>query len=502
MKTFLHWILLTGTLVLLSGCLPEERLWWSPQGDRALVLIDGRLHLTTADGTLGEALTEAIAEGQVLVQTASWLPDGSGFVCQRVRLVPTWEELRKLITDEETTTVEQMLPAVPGLLDMAKLAAQGKSLRDVVHSLPVTNKKALEVAIRRRFQEDAAQIEGLLRTLPNGAEVVAGLHKDGAAFALNELCVHPLSNGDAKAAPVSLVRSLLTPLLLPRVSPRHHALAFLRLDAEEEHADLEVMTLDGRGSLTAARNVSAAFDWTPDGRGLVFMAPIGGDGEKLHSIHHLAVLQENGALLKPVHERQTDGSAVKMTGPDRLAPPVTLATAVTLNKATLQVLADGRVLFASHAITLPAAGTGGEPEPRLNTVTADGKTVQPVPTAAGDLPTNLGWFAASPDGKRVAVVESETDAVAVVEVDTGKTQIISPPHPRWQCRTVPAWKSATELTFAGLHEGAPACLVWSEAGGLRRLSTTWPASATAKWLEQKKEEPAAALPAAKPASAP
>lgn len=488
-------------VLVLSSCLPEERLWWSPQGDRALVLIDGRLHVTAADGTLGEALTEAVANEQVLVQTASWLPDGSGFVCQRVRLVATWEEVRGLIAQEEVAAVEQMLPVVPGLLDMAaKLGVPGKNLRDVVHALPVTQKKTLEAAIRRRFHEEAVQMGSLLRALPNGADVVADLEGDSGGFALHELCVHDLK-ADAKAAPVALVRSLLGPLLLPRVSPRHQTLAYLRLDAEDEHAALEVVGLDGHADFTVAREVSAAFDWTPDGRGVVFMAPIG-DGEKLHSIHRLTVLQENGAPMKPAHEQRPNGSVARMAGADRLTEPVTLATAVTLNRPSLQVLADGRVLFASHAVTLPLAGTGGEPEPHLYTVSADGKEVRPVPTAPGDLPANLGWFVASPDGKRVAVVESETDAVAVVEVDTGKTQLISPPHPRWQCRTTPAWKSATELTFAALHEGAPACFVWSAAGGLRRLSATWPASATAKWLEQKKEEPTAAGSAAAKPSAP
>jgi hypothetical protein len=118
-------------------------------------------------------------------------------------------------------------------------------------------------------------------------------------------------------------------------------------------------------------------------------------------------------------------------------------------------------------------------------IAADGSAVLPVPTAPGDLPVNLGYFIASPDGRRVAVVESETDAVAVVEVDTGKTHILSPPHPGWQCRTMPAWKSATELTFAALHDNAPAWMLWNGGEGLRCFSGKWPVTATAKWLENK-----------------
>jgi hypothetical protein len=196
--------------------------------------------------------------------------------------------------------------------------------------------------------------------------------------------------------------------------------------------------------------------------------------------------------MKPSHETKPDGSLVKVEGPDRLPDAVTLATLLTVNQPALQVLADGRVLFSGSPITLPMAGANFEPESRLFVISADGRSVQPVPTVPGDLPADLAHFEASPDGKRVAVVEGGTDAVAVVEIDSGKTQIISPPHPLWQCRTMPAWKSATELTFAALHgEGdraAPAWMLWSEADGLRSLSEKWPADSTSGWLEKKKEE--------------
>lgn len=446
------------------------------------------MHLVVADGVLGEPLTDKVSTDEVLVQTVSWLRDGSGFVCQRVRLIPRWDEARALIPEEESAAVDMLLPAVLPLLDAAvKLAGEAKSLDDILKALPVTHPKAFGVALRRTFQQDPVRVEGLLQALPHGPDIVAALRKDSAAFALNELCVFKLgAQGAEPQPPVSLVRSLLCPLLLPRVSPRHDAVAYVRVAQDEESAALEVLTLDGRAGTSVARNVSAAFDWMPDGRSLVFMAPIGGDGDKLHGVHRITVVQEDGALVPK----------------DARKDPTTLATATTLNRPALQALADGRVLFASHAVTLPAVGTGPEPEPRLFIVSADGAAIQPVPTAPGDLPTNLAWFTASPDGRHVAVVEGETDAVAVVETTSGRTQIISPPHPRWQSRTIPAWKSPTELTFAALHEGAPAWMQWSESGGLRCLSEKWPAATTAKWLEQKSADTGKASPAAKPATTP
>jgi hypothetical protein len=157
-------------------------------------------------------------------------------------------------------------------------------------------------------------------------------------------------------------------------------------------------------------------------------------------------------------------------------------------------LSDDRVLFASQPAKLPALSSGLDLEPRLFVISADGKSVSEVPTAPGDLPTNLSFFVASPDGKRVAVVESDTVAVAVVELATGKTEIVSPAQPRWGCRTMPAWKSATELTFAALDgaAGTPKWMLWEQGKGVRSISEKWPVNAVKDWLSEKKDADKAA----------
>lgn len=465
MKRILH-RMLTGALALcLAACLPEERFWWSPKGDRAVVSIKDRLHLVTAAGEIS-ALPEELSMKDALVKAVSWLPDGSGFVCQRIRRVATWDEVSTLVPEDEVKTVDAFMPAVLPLLEVAgRLAGEKATLETVVKALPVTAMQRFGVAMSRAFQNDPAALQRSVQTLPDGDKLLAELRKDAAGFELQEVVLFHLN---APAAPVSLARSLFQPSLLPKVSPQQSFVACLKLDEEEKSAELHVLPLDGGRSQLIARNVSGAFDWTPDGRSLVFMAPLGGDGEKLQSIHRVHVVDETGKLMKS-------------------GEPHTLATAVTLNRPALQVLPDGRVLFASQPVTLPAAGTGAELEPRLYLAAEDGRSIQAVPTSPGDLPTNLGYFVASPDGRHIAVVESETDAVAVVETETGETQIISPPHPKWQNRTIPAWKSATELTFAALHEGRPAWMLWSESSGLRCLSSSWPAESTEKWLHEDKE---------------
>lgn len=455
-------------VLLLAGCLPEERVWWSPRGDVAVVAAGDMVQLVTAEGHRSRPLN--LGKQDELFKSVSWLRDGSGFVVQRTRVVTHWDELRALIPAEEIRSVEAMLPMILPLLETAVgLGDEAKSLEDLISGLSEEQMTRFANAMRRKFEQEPERVEKLLLAMPKGAEIAASFKKPDGGYEISELCVFKLT-GETVTEAKSLVRSLLRPALMPRVSPRHDALAFLRLDADGESAALEVISLTGSLEQTVARQVSGAFDWTPDGRALVFMAPLGGEGEKLQSIHRVTALDESGQVI------------------EKRDKPLTLATAVTLNRPVVQVLAGGRVLFASQPVSLPATGTGPELSPRLFVIAADGSAVTPVPTAPGDLPVNLGFFVASPDGKHVAVVESETDAVAVVEIDTGKTQLISPPHPRWQCRTMPAWKSATELTFAALHDGAPAWMLWSTNGETRCLSASWPKSSTAKWLEQQRED--------------
>jgi hypothetical protein len=474
-----RWLL--PPLLLLAGCFPEERAWWSPQGDRALVRLADGLHLADADGQLGPVLVDT---GEV--QSVSWLPEGDGFVALRTRVVHRWEEARALLPATEVQAVEALLPLVLPLLETASRDA--RALDDLMNGLSELQGQRFAAALRLQHERTPAEIETRLQALPKGTELANALTRPEAGHTLQELLLMQLDKQGRVTETRPLVRRLLKPLHLPRVSPQLPLLAVLSLDDDGRSPVLEVLPLDGRPGHVVARQVSAAFDWTPDGRSLVFMAPLGGEGEKLVSLLRLEVVNPSGGLLRPRLEIGPDGQPVEQRGPDRLGNPVTLATALQFNRPLLQVLADGRVLFASLPVTLPAVTPDADLAPRL--FLADGQTVTPVPTAPGDLPANLGWFTASPDGRRVAVVESETDAVAVVELATGATRILSPAHPGWQCRTLPAWKSATELTFAALHDGAPAWHLWQSEGDTRVLSGTWPAAALANWLEHKKAEAA------------
>lgn len=196
-----------------------------------------------------------------------------------------------------------------------------------------------------------------------------------------------------------------------------------------------------------------SFDWTPDGKALVYAAHV---GDKWTDGAVNLVRIERRAMTEPVGD------------------PQPLATAAVAFQARVRALRDGRVLFASLALELPAPAHT-EQSARFYLVEAAGN-VAAVPSAPGVLPTELGSFAVSPDGRRVAVVESGSDVVAVLELANGTLEVVS-----WKrdgkCPTLPAWRNAHELYFAVFpREDArrPEWLCWSRQRGTQIVSGSWP----------------------------
>lgn len=489
MKPLFKLLFTLAALAGLSSCFPEERIWWSPKGDQALVSLGGSLHLVAPDGEAGpEILAGALPEDSK-IQWVSWLPDGSGFVTGEERKILVWSEARKLIPEEEAASVERLLPAIPSWLDAAASIDKDTEYFSVIPSaMQVRNKHRFEAALMAALERDPSDIKARLLKFPKGKELVANLVERPNDLAVSELCLYKFTPGKPPQR-TQLVSSYLTPLGYPKVSPRHDVVSYLQVDEYDDTINLKVMSLKGGSSLEIASGVSAACDWTPDGCTLVFTMPLGSKDEKLQNIVRVTALQPDGQLMKPSTEAQPDGSHKRVEGPDRLASPVPLITTVMLEHARVHVQPDGSVLFASPAVTFPVLESGQTTDNRLYLIAPDGKSMHAVPTAPGDLPADLGFFDVSPDGKFAAIVESETDVVAVVDLASGKTQIISPGHPFWKCRTMPAWRSATELTFAALDaNNKPAWMLWTQASGMRSISGRWPANATEDWLSEKKPE--------------
>jgi hypothetical protein len=146
---------------------------------------------------------------------------------------------------------------------------------------------------------------------------------------------------------------------------------------------------------------------------------------------------------------------------------VALALFVPDSSIAWVVLTEGRLLFASVPMNLPVRPDSVRVASEFFVLDPSRTNTSParIEVKEGSLPDDLGAFALSPDGRFVAVVEGGTDAVAPLELATGKAPIISPAHNGWKSRILPNWKSPDELIFAALPSpGAsrPELMMWQQ----------------------------------------
>ncbi len=462
MKKHLRSLAVAATALLLAGCLPEEFIWWSPDGQTAAVRTPDGLRLA---GTNGQ-LSAVILPGEI--QSAAWLRDGSGLLVSRSFKLTSWAAVEQLIPSEEAAATMQMARAIPDLLK-AGLTASGGSLDNLndqfLKPLGMTESPALEPALACALSLHRERIRAVVAGFTNAAALEAELlSSETNGISVYEISILSMRNGHPAGEPRSLIRSL-RPLLDPVLSPSQPILAFRTGDGA-----LKAMALDGKLSLVVAAEDVPCAAWSADGRTLIHV--VMGKSGQVGEIRSRTVVSGRGELLADASQAETLAMAAFIAG----------------TSPRLSVLPDGRLLFASVPITLPTQAASihlGAQFFLLDLAKRDGAPVA-VAIKKGSLPDDLSAFAASPDGRFVAVVEGGTDVAAVLELATGKVTIISPSHAGWKSRMIPAWKNPRELTFAGVPAATaarPELILWQADTPERVLSKDWPDQVVKPWLE-------------------
>ncbi len=466
MKT-IRFSLMAMMAAALVSCVPEERVWWSPDGKVALVRDTSALHLADASGSLGPALDLGGEFDTALPNGVDWLADGSGFVFARVRPAANWEEAKKVVPEVEAEEVEALAKLLVPLLEAAIEASDDKSLAAVFSSIPLKSSPLTEAAGGLAWERESARVTKLLEPLPDAREVLDEFARTPPKIKVHEICHQRVANGRAEGPPKALTASLRGQGMV-RISPDGKLVAFFREGTEEKTQELVVLPLEGGQEMSFPNGPRLSFDWTPDSTALVLARPVAGDGP-LSSIDRVPVYHTNGKLL---------GSGAN-------AAFVCLAQAVLLDPPMISVLPDGRVLFASTPGTWPAAGSNVKAmDPKLYLAAADGSGVVEIPCAPGTLPTDLRFHALSPDGKKAVLVESGSSVVAVVDLATGSVQMIEPRVENWENHTLPAWRGNDEFTFCAVREGKPTAVRWNAKSGVEPWSSNWAEATGGPWMRK------------------
>jgi len=95
MKNTMKYLAGLMLVVMMTGCFPQQKIIWSPDGNQAVVLSDdGELYRCDPDGTLSEKLLDDVVR-------VAWRKDSHGLVLARMEKVSNWEDAQKLLCSDE-----------------------------------------------------------------------------------------------------------------------------------------------------------------------------------------------------------------------------------------------------------------------------------------------------------------------------------------------------------------------------------------------------------------
>jgi len=429
------------SLALLAGCNEvEERLAWSPDGSQAVLRADNHLYLMDVDGKLSGVVASNVTG-------AAWLPDGSGLVLTRLLTVWKWKDAESLLPPAEIDACRALAGSflVLGAEGMEQFDLKRPELASpAVLLLFDTQSNALHEAVQK--SKEPGKLEADLSNLRT-----------------TQVAEVSISSLDGKQTHV--IERTLTGLSQARPSPKFPAVAFVRGDV------LAVAPLDGGTNRVAVTEKSIGnFDWSPDGRALIYAVR---QSDKDASAFQIADINRRHAV-------DTNG---QFAGETQL---------LTMNASTfaprVRCMSDGHVLFAGVSLQLPSR-PADQPAARFYLIDpALGTNAAPVaiPASPGALPQDLAAFAPSPDGQQIAIVESGSDAVAVLDVATGELNVVSPKR-GWNSKILPAWRGTNELYFAALSASStnrPELFRWRKGSAPQAISTNWPDAVVRSLLQK------------------
>ncbi len=440
-----------ASLTILSGCIPIQRVFWSPDGRWAVVLDETGTRLVNGESLEVTPLT--ITPVRSSTTSPATMPDEmpadfdgpvAWFRHEPELLAPVgllgarWSDLRGLLPEDE---VEQIAAAAERA---RRIMLDGTPPNE---ALPVDKSSAL--ASRERtmvilYLSEQAGDELSARWEAAWKEVETSVDK---LTVLIRCRFH-----DAKLTLDRVIAFLGSEMHSVQVSPddRFVSCAVVKNPKENLLGELWLIDLQRPSEPVRVAETAAWYhDWSADGRYLFYIAGLSDAGDQILGVLNRADLA--GGL----DGIGKDGNPEPMAG-------------LLLNALqAVRVLPDGQLLFSSGEVTLPTVAKDMPQKPSLFAM-HPGKypgLMRILPRQAAEEFDMLPWFAPSPDGTRAALAD-EDGRIAVLTVATGELQIVQPTRIEGKetsdrLRTYPVWRNNDELTFFA-PPGSELC----EQGGL------------------------------------
>ncbi|MFA6133823.1 MAG: hypothetical protein WC869_07405 [Phycisphaerae bacterium] len=424
----------------LVGCYPAERIVWSPDGSRALVIAD-KVYLCDGNGLLSDANVPLSNDKNIPV--IAWCDDSRRVALTGTMSLHDWKDIEPILSEADKTWLTEAAEAIRADI----LANYADDLGKLVS---VADKSGQVLRLARMYLRDR-RAEGLAARLgPKWKEFV------DATWDVTTLSTAKVTDKGLQVE-TAIYRSI-DRILSVRVSKGSNVIAFT--SQRPGKGDMGVLSLwaipaDGSGpAREVASNTSWYFDWTSDGRSLAYAAsktPGSKEGQ-LGAIECRPVAGADGRLLK-------DFPAEKP-----------LAGVIFSQLARVRCLADGGMFFSSSEVTLPATLSDMPGRGSVFALMPTAPTVVRVLTrqAEAKIPDVPDLFAVSPDRKRLCIPGGKGE-VAVVTLASGEVQelVATPPDGGSATKpaaglgklaVIPTWRYPDELCLlvpAGSPYGSP-----------------------------------------------
>lgn len=454
------------------SCVPK-RVYWSPDGQQAVILADQQVYVSTAEGELS-AGTEAE------FQQVAWLPDSTRLVAVTQRSLTTWARVKELMPPEQAAELVELA----GPFREQVLAHEGpwKDWRPQL-SRPISAIEllALWTYIREREPEESRG------KLGDDWNKFADVHLNAKQLQLCEVDtdIKPgrvLSESLYDIAPDSLRvsrdgRKVLYVLQNVYAAPNSDKPGLKEL--AQAGGALMLLSLDaGAEPILVERFAAWRNDFMPDGQSIVYATakPIPqGESVVLGSIERRRVREHEGRF--------------------EIGEPEQLCGIVHLPDTKIVCLDDGQILFSTPPVTLPMATDDMPRGASLFGIQPDRRaTIAPMLTRSAEASAPMsgfdhGTFDVRPDGAAVTLMGSREDGkVAVYHFATGQVEYVVSATEDWSLLERPAWRNNEELSLVvppGHEWGSPGrieLVLYSLRTKLARcISRDWPDELMNTW---------------------
>ncbi len=437
--------------LLAVGCFPEKRIIWAPNGQTAAILAGDTLYFCDAAGTLTSPQATNVA-------ALNWLHNSQDGVLEIIQNIKSWADFQTAAGDALAKNVSEealrLLPKFKGNIKMETI------LQDAISERGEEFAKAIQLYWRDRCPDQLLDISPLeeadLQT-ERSVEIVS---------------LRRFSYQAGKMAFGAEIHRSLEPAIELRLSPMGTWIAFVTASG------LHALPVDGSQPAIVVDNnsVAAFFDWTADGKSLVFI-------KTPHSKNKQEV--NLGALAR----RRVLDAEGRLEMADECED---LAGMLFDETSKVRCLKDGRILFTSMPLQLPA--TGMEMPQREQLFALDParyhSAVRLIPNSAEpQMPKRMATFEVSPDENRISIL-LDNGGVSIYHLDTASVENVQADHEGGNALILPTWKSNEELCFTSMRTPDSTnqarnleIALWKN-GKSHLLSAQWPSNVLEKLTDE------------------